>query len=252
MPLVRHLIRGTDFRHFVDFVSPAFFDVMPAGGLVRTATRLARDYSDKAAHAEIVRLRRQSLTAFVDVADDSEAPPQKWSHSDEEARRAIGQAVLQIYFHQLFDGSTPSLLNLGAERFRIAHGRVAWTPGRGHFEWPAEFRSALVEVYRAFYAEGGGSLALALAPLRLEPVADIFAEHFGGGDQRAVTFRVSKFIESFHAVFMGCKAHGVRLDPAFLSLGIYLATMYETLETVGVPLDVRSAFEAVHGHRAAA
>ncbi|MEL6187133.1 MAG: hypothetical protein AAFU79_21105 [Myxococcota bacterium] len=259
MPFVRHLIRGTDFRRFIDFVTPAFFEVMPAGGLAKTATRLVRDYSSREAFEGAIEHRRGTLRGQVDleVRGAEKAPGQYPAGSDlrganEDARRAVGQATLQLYFHQLFDAEGPTLLDLSLDRFSWNGERAVWTPGRGHFDWPPTFREALVDVYRAFYTEGGGTLVEALKPLHLEPAADVFGEHFGGGDQRAVRFEVSKFIESFHAVFMCCKAHGVRLDPAFLGLGIYLATMYETLETVGLPLDVRGAFEAVHGRRAAA
>jgi hypothetical protein len=249
MPLVRRLIKGTDFKRFLDFVTPAFFDVMPARGLFGTATELVRKYRDQAELAEARERRRRTLESSghpVVLAADRPKSRRDLDQHDEEARRAIGQAALEVYFHQLLEAEGPTLLNLSAERFTHDGERAVWIPGPGTYTWPATFRAALADVYRAFYLEGGKSLEQALEPLDLAPAADIFREHFGAGDQRAVRFEVETFVHAFHQVFLCCKREGIRLDPAFLPLGIYLATLYETLEATGLRLDARGAFERAH------
>lgn len=242
MVLLRQLVRGTDFRDFADFVSPAFFDVMPATKLAATATTLVRDYGRKSAFEEAVRHRRRAL-APVALTVDVDASAQDWTQSEAEGRIAVGQSVLEIYFRQLMDPDGPTLLNLGQSRFALVDGQPVWRPTRGHYRWPEAFRKALSNVYRTFYGGSGEQLAQALEPLNLAPAADIFGAHFGDGDQRAVRFDMKHFVRSFHGVFVCCKENGLRLDPAFLPLGLYLATMYETLQAVGLPLDVRAAYE---------
>lgn len=252
MPLVRKLIQGTDFRRFLDFVTPAFFDVMPARKLFGTATELLRSYRDKSAFTGAVEHRRRTLEAdghAVQVAPERARLARDLDRLGDEERRAVGQAALEIYFHQLFEPEGPTLLNLSAERFTHDGERAVWVPGPGTFEWPPQFRAALADVYRAFYIEGGKPLEEALEPLDLGPAAELFREHFGSGDQRAVEFEVEKFVDAFHQVFLCCKKNGIRLDPAFLALGIYLATLYETLEATGLPLDAKGAFEKVHAKR---
>lgn len=247
MPLVRRLVQGTDFRRFLDFVTPAFFDVMPVRGLVGVATTLVKDYRDRDGFAAALRHRERRIALVgipLRIASRRPKTARPTPELEADARRAIGQAALELYFEQIFDDA-PTLLNLSAERFDHDGERSVWIPGPGHYAWPSEFQSSLRNLYRAFYEEGGLSLEEALDPLDLRPAAGIFLEHFGSGDQRQVEFRVSKFIHAFHEVFVCCKKHGIRLDPAFLALGIYLATLYETLEAVGLPLDVRSAFEKV-------
>lgn len=248
MALITSMVQGTDFRRFLDFVTPAFFDVMPARALLGSARRLLRDYRDREGRRRAVEHRADRLAqAGVGprVVQVGARPGRRVHELDPEDRRRVGHAVLELYFHQLFDAHGPTLLNLGLDRCGFDEGEPVWSPGPGHIEWPEHFRASLERVYRSFYQEGAERLEDALSPLGLAPAADIFQAHFGAGDQRAVVFEVKTFVDAFHKVFVLCKKEKIRLDPAFLALGIYLATMYETLERVGVPLDVRGAFERV-------
>lgn len=254
MALLRSVVAGTDFRRFLDFVSPAFFDVMPARALFGMGRSLVRDYRDDAAREAAVKAREAALGAAgvgPELVREGPKPGRRVGELSESERRALGQAALELYFHQLYDPDGPTLLNLGLERFGYRDAPI-WSPGPGHIRWPEPFRRALADVYRSFYVPGAESLETALGRLGLGPAAEVFREHFGTGDQRSVRFEVKSFIEAFHQVFLVCKKEKIRLDPAFLGLGIYLATLYETLEAVGVPLDVRAAYERGAGIQAAA
>lgn len=255
MALVRSLVRGTDFRRFLDFVTPAFFDVMPARALLGMARRMVKDYRDESGRSAAIDHRQGRLcTEGIGpwVVREGAKPGARLGELNEAQRQRLGHAALELYFHQIFDPDGATLLNLGLDRFGMRDGEPVWSPGPGHIQWPEPFRAALEQVYRSFYLPGQPALEDALAPLGLSPTAHVFREHFGSGDQRAVRFQVTTFVESFHQVFLVCKREKIRLEPAFLALGIYLATLYETLEAVGVPLDVRGAFEAAAGRRAAA
>ncbi len=242
MSIVRRLVQGTDFRRFLDFATPAFFEVMPARGLLSAAGSLVKGYRDRDGYRAAVEHRAAQLPALR-LTLSEERPARPVRELDDGERRQVGEAALRLYFHQLLDPSGATLLNLGADRFGFDGGPL-YRPGPGFVQWPPAFQGALADVYRSFYLDTGKSLDEALEPLGLVPAADVFERHFGDGEQRAVKFRVSHFIAAFHEVFLVCKREKIRLDPAFLSLGIYLATLYETLEEVGVPLDVRASFEA--------
>lgn len=247
MPLVRRLVQGTDFKRFLDFVTPAFFDVMPARGLLSAARTLVSGYRNGESFERARQARQQSVRTLgltVEVTKGPAGP--SLDTLDEVARKEVGQAALQLYFHQIYAYDAPTLLNLSADRFSHDGERPRWSPSPGTVDWPQSFRQSLGDIYRAFYVDDDLPLEEALRPLGLSPAAELFRAHFGAGDQRAVRFEVEKFINAFHEVFLCCKKHGIQLEPSFLALGIYLATLYETLETVGVPLDARDAFEAVY------
>ncbi len=243
MSLFSRLAAGTGFRRFMDFVSPAFFDVMPMGKLLGEVRSMVAGYRDVTGFQERVAERARHLDG-VGVSLDLDAQGADPTTCGEAERKAVGEAVLRLYFRQLFDGGAV-LIDLSKERFVLRDGTLQWRPGRGHAVWSDDFRQKLVAVYRGFYHEGGDGLRDALVPLDLDSASDVFRSVFGEGDQSAVTFSVDGFVDAFHRVFVHCKRHGIRLDPHFLGLGIYLATMYETLEALDVPLDVRGAYLAV-------
>ena len=252
--LLMRLIRATGFKRFAAFVSPAFFDVVPTGAMLQRARRLLSDYRDAQGFAEAVEARRRSLdaasigVALTTVRAAEPGPTRPLADLATADRRSVGEAVLRLYFHQLMtDG--PTLLDLSAGRFGRGTPQrgVEWRVRAGYAVWDVRFQSAIRQVYRGFYTDDARAMNDGLEALGLGSAALLFRRHFGDGDQTAVEFSVDHFVSSFHSVFMHCKEHGIRLAPDFLPLGIYLATLYETLEQLGVPLDVRSAFHRAVG-----
>lgn len=247
MSMLGQMIRATSFRQFLDFASPTFFDVMPAKALWNEGKSLLRDYRDGDGFAGAVSERRDKVESFgVDLNLNGRNGRPLSALGDGE-RQDVGQRILEVYFHQLLDGG-PTLLDLSAKRWSRSNAHLTWQPGRGHKVWQEGFRQALAEVYLSFYL-GQGDLESALDRLGLAVATDLFVQHFGEGDQRAVRFEVEHFTSSFHQVFLRCREHGVKLAPDFLPLGICLATLYESLSTLAVPLDVRQAFEVAAGSR---
>ncbi len=247
--MLLRLIRATGFKRFLGFVSPAFFDVVSPLGMLGRARGLYANYRDDQGFAESVRRRQQALAAIgermqvvLEGPEDGRPPPA--APLSEADRRRRGEAVLRIYFHQLLTDS-PTLLDLSAARFR-GGDPVEWWAGPGHVVWASSFQAAIRRLYAGFYLDDEAEMNGGLQALGLATAAPLFQRHFGEGDQTAVTFSVEHFISSFHEVFMHCKEHGIRLHSDFLPLGIYLATLYEHLEGLKVPLDVRSAFQAAN------
>jgi hypothetical protein len=245
MSIFARLAAGTGFRRFLDFVSPAFFEVMPPLQLAQQMRSLVAAYRDDAAFQKV----RQEAASFLEDSNLGvrmlldEDPP---SRTDiralpDEARSELGHALLRLYFAQLFS-TRPTLLDLSRDRFGVLDGTLVWTPGKGHLAWDESFRGAMVAIYQGFYHEVPGALAQALDRLHLASAEPLFRQHFGEGAQKSVRFTVAHFVDSFHQIFVHCKEAKIRLHPNFLPLGIYLATLYESLEALDVPLDVRTAF----------
>jgi hypothetical protein len=112
------------------------------------------------------------------------------------------------------------------------------------------FGAALARVYRGFYDDRPEDFSAGLADLGLAGCEDVFRAHFGTGDQTSVTFEVSRFVESFHGIFLECKHRGLRLGGDFVALGVALALLYEHLDSVGGAgrgWNVREAFARARG-----
>jgi hypothetical protein len=241
------MLRATEWGQLLDFVSPSFFEVLSARELARTTRDLIASTRDDAGFRGIAGSLAQQLSGrelplrlALDTPPVARAMPER---SSRETRVARGQLLLRLYFEQLL-GAEAALLDLRSSRFAQSRGNLAWSPARGFVRWDPDFLGAIRSMYRGFYTDSSPELRAGLAALGLDPAADLFLDHFGDGDQTAVRFEMAHFTRSFHAVFVRCQEHGVRLHPNFVALGIHLAALYEHLETLGVPLDVRAAFIA--------
>lgn len=239
------MLRATEWGQLLDFVSPSFFEVLSARGLAGAARDLIASSRDDAgmhavAGAIADRIGARSIPIRLDLERGGETSA-AGRRSPEDARIARGQLVLRLYFEQLL-GAEATLLDLRGPRFAVHGDTLQWSPARGFVRWDPAFLDAIRRMYRGFYADDDAVFRTALAALHLDAAADLFLDHFGAGEQTAVRFEMAHFTKSFHAVFVRCRERGVRLHPNFVPLGVYLAALYEHLEGLDVPLDVRAAF----------
>lgn len=222
-------LRGTDWELLTGFVSPAFFDVVPTLGMARVFGKLVKDYANPAEFEKALKKARKTVPRLSAAECD-----------DPMAR---GRAVLELYFRQIFDFDA-AVLDVRASAFEFKPGKVTWSPKPIYYEWDAKFLAALRQLYGGFYRDDEVEFRAGLAALDLEHAKDAFKAHFGSGDQSAVTFSLAAFKKSFQAIFESCKKNKTRLHPDFFALGAYLLCLYEHLEALEVPLDVRGAFDA--------
>jgi len=228
------------------FVSPAFFDVMPARALWAKARHLFTQSRDREAFRHAVASRSARLaTRLPQIQLIADSPPARAAGSTAPDVRAA--EIAELFFHQLFDGDT-SLLDLRAAAFTASApdspdaARLIWHPAPWLTRWSPDFIGPLRELYRGFYTRDDAMFQRGLRALSLEHSADLFRKQFGG-DQQQMLFKTADFIAIFHQVFMRCKQAGTALHPDFLPLGIYLAALYDHLEELAVPVNVALAFE---------
>lgn len=242
--MLKRLLDGTDLGQLRDMVSPAFFDVIPTRVLWRQGRALAARYRDERAYTEALTHRATTLNAAelgvyigAIVGDESE-------HIDDPTAR--GEALLRLYFHQVLTPG-PALLDIRRHRLALKDGGVDYVfdPGRISVEWDDEFREGLSGIYRGFYGDDDELFVSSLDALDLRCAEETFRRQFGAGDQRAVHFEMKTFVSSFHDAFVACRESGEQLHAGFLAFGIYLAFLYDHLESIGGgPFDVRAAYEA--------
>jgi hypothetical protein len=223
------------------FVSPAFFDVMPAKALWKRSRALLAGTRDREAFRLAVAARSSELERLlpaIELTDSAQRSHTPVSGGSAETR---GARVVELYFHQLFHGST-ALLDIRGPSFTASEDRLLWHPASWLATWSPDFISALRDIYRGFYKHDDDQFRRGLSALSLTHSEDLFRKQFGAGQDR-VTFRTVDFVDTFHQVFQRCKQAHVSLHPDFLPLGIYLAALYDHLQDLAVPVDVAAAFE---------
>ena len=247
------LLSGGEFGQWASFVTPAFFNVMPTKALWGRFKELARGTRDRELYARVLRERQgllgrsslgitleSSLSSATGSSSAAARPAEASTSAGPISPEARAARVAALYFHQILHGDT-TLLDVRQQAFSSGHPFV-WRPAPWVAHWDPSFIAALRQIYMGFYRDDGDEFRAGLRALSLEHAEDLFREHFGGG-QRSVRFEVKHFISTFHQVFLRCRDAGTRLHPDFLLLGLYLASLYEHLEQLGVSVDVAEAFE---------
>lgn len=249
--LIGRAAKGTPWSHFLDYASPAFFEVMPARALFAQGKEFVANASSSERFAAVREQVSQSLRQReVDVELSSPGnrdPGASLSTLAESTRREMGHRILEIYFIQLLAGEH-SILDLRSESFSSASGgALRWHPRAFYLRWEPAFLTGLRELYAGFYLDDQDRFESGLQALGLEGSGDVLLSHLGGNDQRNVRFDTRAFDSSFHETFLRCRERGVALHRNFVALGVYLVCLYDVLEFLAVPFDVRSAFEHAYG-----
>lgn len=218
-----------EWKRLLSLVSPSFFRVVPFGELAGAVKRgIAQSRDDQAF---------QEGLAFL---------PRRFPVNQS------GDAALQLYFQQILT-RPDCLLDLSREAFlhvertsELPHWE--WRPSQLRYVFAPHFSQALANVYGGFYGDEPQTFARGLEALGLVGCDDLFRAHFGNGDQTAVVFRVSHFVETFHSIFQECKRRGLTLGGDFVALGVALGLLYEHLEKASPECtwNVRAAFFLAH------
>lgn len=246
--LLLRSLRGTEWQQFLDYVSPSFLEVMPVSHLLAQGREIAAN----ATQGERFGVLRDGVDAELAardvpvrlVAAELGASARAIDELDETERRELGQRALEIYFAQLFGGEE-AILDLRGARFARREESWLWFPRPFYLRWDAGFLAGIRDLYAGFYRDDDDRFAQGLAQLDLTVAGDVFQSHFGEGDQREVRFDSRVFHSTFHEAFVRCRDEGVTLHQNFLALGLYLACLYDVLETLDLAFDVRAAFDRV-------
>ncbi|HTU63734.1 MAG TPA: hypothetical protein VMF89_34960 [Polyangiales bacterium] len=232
------LIKSADLRQLSSFVSPAFFDVLPARKIWSRGRQIMTSKGNEA-YREALALRAGSLRALpLAVAlPGHEAGVSDALGSD---ARAHATRLVTLYFEQIFSDS-PTLLDLRPASAHDLDGQLRWQPAPWLCKWDAEFLAALRGLYRGFYAPDDALLTRSLVILGIEFAEDLFREHFGANPV-AQRFVMKDFVSTFHQVFLRCRERRREMHEDFLPLGVYLATLYEHLDSYPIEVNVAACY----------
>lgn len=255
MAFWRRLLEGTSWQTLIGYVSPTFFQLVSTRDVSRTAYRLARNWFDEDKYARAAELRAATLAALdtglgisrVQRRKRDRMPFRSEAPETRELDRSCrtGELALTLFFHQIYaDG--PIFLDLRRDHFQCAdsagHSYV-FRVSPLYCDWTSEFRAAMRQLYHGFYGEAEpAAYQSALRALGIEAVADVFERAFGGERKRAARFQLSDFRVTFHEVFTRCLEAKATLHPDFLTLGIYIATLYDHLELDGGVYNVAACY----------
>lgn len=129
---------------------------------------------------------------------------------------------------------------------------LLWHPGTLWTKFSPPFNQGLVEVYDGFYMEKDDLYKSGLIKIGLlDPswpegdqnrIMEIFRKHFGAAQSECITFKVDHLRDGIMNMAQFLLEKKARITTDFLYLGIYLVTMYGTLEETGESLPVKEIY----------
>jgi len=166
-------------------------------------------------------------------------------------RKQLGDKLLGIYFRQIFS-DVPLFFDLRPSRLGWDGEELTWDATKSFFVLEPTFRRSLQNLYRGYYDNDLALLKTALSELNLvadhedevgeKRVVDLLLNRFSGGREGTVRFSMQQFKSSFDSLFNELISGKKRLPPDFAFVGLLLASLYLTLESLDVDLDVSSQY----------
>ena len=244
--MLRIALRGSSWSRFFAYASPALFDVIPARDLISQSRELFSNRRDAESFNQVRDkigglLQRSELD--VELTDGPRAPGETGlADLPESNRQQAGQRILEIYFMQVFAGPE-ALLDLRGEKFtRSEQGGLRWRPGALYVHWEPEFLQGVRSLYTGFYLGDEAQFEVALRLLQIEGSGGLLRNLLGQDDPRRARFSTKTFHTNFHELFVSFRDRGLAIHRNFLPLGVCLMSLYDSLDALGVELDV---FDAV-------
>ncbi len=233
------VIQGNEWSHFMDYLSPVFFEVVPALSIARQTTQLGKTYAKLKHPKEEAMIRKliDDLNIPVNFRMDKSSSEMLTSISKHEK----GRILLTLFFGQLMHLPL-AWIDLRATSFEYLSKECNWKPGAWIMQWDDNFLQAMRSIYRGFYLDDPAAYGNGLKELNLEHAAELFKAQFGSGSETEISFKMKDFRESFHQIFLSCKQAKSSLHPNFFAFGIFLSSLYEHLESLGESFNVKAIF----------
>jgi hypothetical protein len=173
-----------------------------------------------------------------------------------KADKWTGEKWLTLYFAQLF--STDGIfIDLRSQHFSDERPDLKWHPASFWTKLDESFRQGLLKVYEGFYLEndelyyeGLEEIGLLKPSFSLEDkkkLGDLFKEQFGGASNEEMSFNLEHFKTSIIKMSDFMLKKKVKISKDFLYLGIYLVTLYSSLEETKEKLPVKKIYLDVRG-----
>lgn len=235
--MLLNMIKQTPWEFLKDYISPSFFKVIPISILSKEALSLALNVKSK----NLLPIKKDLNTILNQL--NIEIGEAKNNSKNSKSNKELAELILKLYFTQIIY-SQNILLDIRHENFswEKSNRKWIWTPHSLFIKWKSDFSQSIKDIYDGYYTGDDHLFTEGLKKLNLYPCKDLFKQHFGFGNQTQVEFKQENFYKIFHEIFLECKKHNIKLHSNFISLGLFLALLYESLEKLNVTLDVRKSY----------
>lgn len=168
-----------------------------------------------------------------------------------------GEQILTLYFSQIFSPHG-LFLDLRSHHFSADLVHFKWNPSSLWTIFDETFREGLLEVYEGFYLRNDNLYYSGLEKIGLlkkdfdlddkKILGDLFKAQFGNALNHKMAFDLEHFKSSIIKMSDFMLSRKIKISKDFLYLGIYLVTMYSSLEEIEEELPVKEIYLKVKEH----
>ena len=242
--MLKYLIENSDLKAILKFGPQNFFKAVDLIKTLEVVNRIRKNSSHEALWREVC-LESQALLKDSGDRIRLDHSHQRQVQSSLSISSVQGEWILHWFFYQIFY-SRHWILDFRRKSWGLdSESWLDWAPKALYFEPSVEFKKGVQNLYLGFYLNQPELFQSGLKALGVDPACEILFQHFGDEDQSAVEFRLTHLESTFAQVFAACARKGVHVHAEFSALGVMLLSLYETLESAHLRLNVRKVFEDV-------
>lgn len=247
--MLKYLLKSADFSALGgglgSLLNPELIAAIPAGGVFELGSSLLQA-SLPGGKTEFERRMAELSGKARDFGLPLQIGPKdtlKYTLKTSPSR-ASGEAVLQLYFFQILN-STTWLLDFRSTALlegASGTGSLHWSPAQVYHRLDPSWVESVRSMYTGYYLGQIELFDRSLEELGLTSARESLLEHFGTGDQSAVSFELARFQKTFLTIFKDLARQKRSIRTEFIVLGLSLLALYENLETLGGSYNVRESF----------
>lgn len=232
-------------------VPAVLFQTVEWGELANELPRISRRMIQKEGYEDLFTTNKSLLHPYNIMLTDVPLTQTKL-----KSDKWVGEKLLTLYFTQLFS-SEGIFLDLRSLHFDNQYPELKWHPTSLWTRFSPDFRLGLLDVYEGFYLENDDLYYEGLEKIGLlqpdfsaedkKQLGDLFREQFGKALDEDMQFDLEHFKTSIIKMSDFMLKRKVHISKDFLYLGIYLVTLYSTLEETNAKLPVKQIYLEVRG-----
>lgn len=225
-------------------IPTVLFETVEWSELASEIPKISRRIIQKDGRDELVAHYQPIIVSHgIEVKDKSD--------SGLKFNRAMGEKILTLYFMQIFD-PRGAFIDFRDTHFGTKDTSLVWIPNNFWTKWDTTFQEGLKKVYDGFYLEKEdlyyeglteiGLLRAEFGPDEKKILGDIFRKQFGNSLHEDTKFELEHLNQTIVKMSEFMLQRKVKISKDFLYLGIYLVTLYSTLEKINEKLPVKEIY----------
>lgn len=232
-------------KELVKHVPTVLFQAVEWNELAHELPKISRRIIQKEGYNELLAEQKELLSSLGILVSEEALT------GSLTVDKAVGEKWLTLFFIQFFSPHGV-FLDLRSSHFKTNNGNLIWHPSALWTRFDDKFQKGIFKVYDGFYLEKRDVYFEGLTEIGLiqpewslddkNKLAELFRSQFGSSVNEDMSFDLDRFQTSIIKLSDFMLNKKVKIPKDFLYLGIYLVTLYSSLEETKAKLPVKEIY----------